>query len=81
MLTPEEEAKLSNYYEILKAAKDAGVYPRMGAYDIEWLANKFKEINDELKAVTRERDGLQQQYTSNVYKNPNNEISDRFYPR
>lgn len=39
------------------------------------------DLKKQLEKITKERDGLQQQYTSDVYKNPKNEISDRFYPR
>lgn len=48
---------------------------------VSQYCTEILDLKKQLEIVTKERDGLQQQYTSDVYKNPDNEISDRFYPR
>lgn len=51
MLTPEEENKLKYLKLIIEASKTESNYPQFGAYDIEWLADKLKEVNEEFKNV------------------------------
>lgn len=48
---------------------------------VSQYCTEILDLKKQLEIITKERDGLQQQYTSDVYKNPDNEISDRFYPR
>jgi hypothetical protein len=54
MLSPEEENKIDYLNAIIQDYKRNDNYPTLVAYDIEWLAVKLKEINDELKSVYEE---------------------------
>ncbi len=47
MLTPEEENKAYMYKEVVEYAKETKAFPRLNAYDIEWLVNKVVELNEE----------------------------------
>jgi hypothetical protein len=49
MLSKEEELKLEYFTKIIKDSKEDKRFPPLGAYDMEWLADKLKKINDELK--------------------------------
>ena len=51
MLSKDEELINNALVEIIKTSKEKGVFPLVTAYDIEWLAEKLKEINDELSKV------------------------------
>ena len=67
MLNEEEEIKLNTITKIIETSKDFSEFPKLNAYEIEWLAEKCKELNEELKR-------------KKLYS-PKNEISDRFYPK
>lgn len=71
MLNEEEVHKLEYLTAVIKDAKEEEKFPRLSAYDIEWLVTKLKEADEKLKEMA----------IPEVYKNPRNEISDRFYPR
>lgn len=62
MLNKEEEQRLKGIIEKIVTCKMDLKYPKLNSYDIEWLAWKLKETNEELKKVARERDILQKQY-------------------
>lgn len=51
MLDKREELRLEHFTEIIEESKKEGKMPRFGAYDIEWLADKLKEVNNELKEL------------------------------
>lgn len=49
MLSKDEEEKLESIRLTVQTYKEAGNYPQLSAYDIEFLVKKLKECNDELK--------------------------------
>lgn len=81
MLNKDEELRVASFIDCLrddvnKGREDADLAPST----LPWLALKLKETNDELKDVYEEI-ALHARAHPEVYKNPKNEISDRFYPR
>lgn len=54
MLSPEGENRLQNILNLLQKSKDLNYTPKFSMYDIEWLAKKLKQKNDELSKVSEE---------------------------
>jgi len=59
MLNKEEEYKLDVLVATITTSKNGGFYPRMSAYDIEWLARKLEESNEECTALRLRIDQLE----------------------
>lgn len=86
MLNKEEELRLA---VIAKRIENESIGQVMPEYtldefylDLRWLVEKFKETNEELKELPcRGSENSCFRAVPEVYKNPKNEISDRFYPR
>jgi len=63
MLTKEEESRLVGIQRTIQAAKEQQKMPMIGAYDMEWLAEKLKETNDELKELNRSVEHMRNRYS------------------
>lgn len=69
MLDFADENKLDMLIEIIRESKISGKpgsFPQLNAYDIEWLADKLKEVNDECSKVTEELYKTNQEFANYV---------------
>jgi hypothetical protein len=51
VLSSDEEKQLNVFTMRINQAKENDTYPYLGAYDVEWLATRLQELNEELKIV------------------------------
>jgi len=54
MLSKEEELKLEFLSKIISISKEDCRYPQLTSYDMEWLAERLKKVNDELSQTALE---------------------------
>jgi hypothetical protein len=64
MLSDVEEARLDSFLALIAESKAKGFYPRLSAYEIQWLTIKLKETNDELALMEEKL----QQFDTRVYE-------------
>lgn len=65
MLSEIEERRLNILYTIIQNAKEGNTFPRLTAYDIEWLVIRLKELNTEL---TETKDEVTTQHKSKAHE-------------
>ena len=62
MLSENEENKLAMFLDVIEYSKEQNKIPRLNAYDMQWLAEKLKEVNYEAAKYAEELEKANREY-------------------